>query len=72
MAIVDIVKVKNPSNINPQIHHAVEEENTERVLHECDTQEQAIAWAKSQDHTIRIHRERVRKPSDRHGQYRAP
>ncbi len=72
MAKVDIVKVKNPSNWDPAVHHAVEEEKTERVLHECGTQAEAIAWAVGKGYTVNIHRERVRKPSDRHGQFRKP
>lgn len=71
MAKVDIVKVKNPSNWEPGIHHAVEQEGTERLLHECDTQAQAIAWATNQGYSINIHRERNRKPTDRHGRFRA-
>jgi hypothetical protein len=70
VASVDIVKVKNGPGWTPGEHHAVEEERTERLLHECDTQAQAIAWAKTHGHSIKIHRERNRKPTDRHGQYR--
>lgn len=72
MAKVDIVKVNSPAGWDPRAHHAVEEERTERVLHECDTQAQAIAWATGQNYTINIHRERNRKPTDRHGQFRKP
>ena len=70
MAKVDIVKVKNPTNFDPQAHHAVEEEITEKVLHECGTQAEAMAWAVVKGYTINVHRERNRKPSDRHGQFR--
>jgi hypothetical protein len=70
MAKVDIVRVNSPAGWDPRVHHAVEEERTERVLHECDTQAEAIAWAKSRDYAINIHRERNRKPSDRHGRFR--
>lgn len=71
MKKVDIVKVKNPANWEPTVHHAVEEEKTERVLHECTTQHEAIAWAERNDYSINIHRERNRKPTDRHGRFRA-
>lgn len=67
---VDIVKVKNPANWEPGEHHAVEEEKTERVLHECATQREAIAWAERNGYSINIHRERNRKPTDRHGRFR--
>ncbi|MDM3251826.1 MULTISPECIES: hypothetical protein [Enterobacteriaceae] len=67
---VDIVKVKNPSGWTPGIHHAVEEEKTEKLLYECDTQQQAIAWAKNKEYEINIHRERNRKPTDKHGRFR--
>jgi hypothetical protein len=72
MAKVDIVKVNSPAGWDPRVHHAVEEERTERVLYECDTQAQAIAWATGRNYTINIHRERNRKPTDRHGQFRKP
>lgn len=72
MEKVDIVRVKNPANFDPQTHHAVEEEKTERVLHECDTQKQALDWAASKGYTVNVHRERNRKPTDRHGQFRKP
>jgi hypothetical protein len=39
-------------------------------LHETDTQADAIAWAARNGHTVKVHRERNRKPSDKHGQYR--
>ncbi len=70
MSKVDIVKVKNPNNWEPGIHHAVEEEKTERLLFECDTQADAISWANRNGHTVNIHRERNRKPTDRHGRFR--
>jgi hypothetical protein len=67
MASVHIVKI-NKGSIS---YHIVEEEKTENVLHECDTQEEAIDWAEDNDHTYEIHRERNRKPGDKHGQFRA-
>lgn len=67
---VDIVKVKSPAGWTPNIHNAVEEEKTENILHECDTQQQAIAWAENKGYEINIHRERNRKPADKHGQFR--
>lgn len=72
MAKVDIVKVNSPAGWNPRLHHVVEEERTERVLHECDTQAQAISWAKENGNAVNVHRERNRKPTDRHGQFRKP
>jgi hypothetical protein len=70
MGKVDIVKITNPSNWEPGVHHAVEEEGTERLLFECDTQKEAISWATLNRHSINIHRERNRKPTDRHGRFR--
>lgn len=70
MAKVDIVKVINPTSWTPSAHHAVEQEKTRIVLHECDTQSSAINWAKSNGYEINIHRERNRKDSDKHGQFR--
>ena len=70
MAKVDIVKVQNTANVDPQIHHAVEEEKTEKLLYECDTQKQALEWATSKGFTVNVHRERNRKPTDRHGRFR--
>jgi hypothetical protein len=71
MGRVDIVKVANPSNWEPGVHHAVEEERTERLLFECDTQSEAISLANHNGHSIiNIHRERNRKPTDRHGRFR--
>ena len=68
MAKVHIVKVKSSTNYT---HHAVEQENTRKVLHECDTQGAAIDWAKNNGYEIiDIHRERNRKDSDKHGQFR--
>lgn len=69
---VDIVRVKNPAGWTPNPHHAVEEEKTERLLFECDTQQQAFDWAHRNGHTVNVHRERNRKPSDKHGQFRKP
>jgi hypothetical protein len=66
MASVDIVKIKAVNGS----YHAVEEDGTGRILHTCETQADAITWAKSHYHTIGIHRERNMKSSDRHGQYR--
>jgi len=70
MAKVDIVKVKSSTNWTPSTHHAVEQENTGKVLHECDTQSAAMGWAKNHGYEINIHRERNRKDSDKHGQFR--
>jgi hypothetical protein len=73
MARVDIVKVNSPADWTPRVHHAVEEERTEKLLYECDTQAEAIRWATLNGHTpVNIHRERNRKQSDRHGQFRKP
>ena len=69
---VDIVRVKNPVGWTPNPHHAVEEERTETLLFECDTQQQAISWAQSHGFAVNVHRERNRKPTDRHGQFRKP
>lgn len=71
MAKVDIVKVNSPVGWAPRTHHAVEQEKTEKVLYECDTQADAINWATRNGDTVNIHRERNRKPGDRHGQFRA-
>ncbi|WP_155625927.1 hypothetical protein [Burkholderia vietnamiensis] len=70
MKKVDIVKVKSPVGWEPNPHHAVEEEKTENILFECDTQAQAKAWALASGFEINIHRERNRKPADRHGRFR--
>jgi hypothetical protein len=70
-AKVDIVRVNNPANWEPGTHHAVEEEGTERLLFESASQDEAISWAKQQGLEINIHRERNRKPGDRHGRFRA-
>jgi hypothetical protein len=70
VAKVDIVKVKNPANVDPGVHHAVEQELTEKLLFECDTQREAISWATKNGYEINIHRERNRKPTDRHGRFR--
>lgn len=67
---VDVVKVKSPSGWTPNIHHVVEEEGTKRVIFECDTQQQAIDWTVKCGFTVNIHRERNRKESDQHGQFR--
>lgn len=68
---VDIVKVTSPEGWTPRIHHAVEEEGSGNILFESSTQEQAITWARNNGHTIlNVHRERNRKPADRHGQFR--
>lgn len=70
MARVDIVRVQNPENIDPPIHHAVEQEVSGTLLFECDTESQAISCAKSSGYEINIHRERNRKPGDKHGCFR--
>lgn len=70
MARVDIVRVQNPENFDPPVHHAVEQEVTGTSLFECDTEGEAISWAKSNSYEINIHRERNRKPGDRHGRFR--
>ncbi len=67
---VDIVKVVNPAGWTPNPHHAVEEENTERLLFECHTQADAESWAKIAGFAVNLHRERNRKPADKHGQFR--
>ena len=72
MANVHIVKIKNGSDS----YHVVEEEKAEEeetgeFLHECDTQEEAIDWAETENHTVKVHRERNRKPTDKHGQFRS-
>ena len=69
---VDIVKVHNPAGYTPNPHHAVEEEKTERLLFECDTQKQAMDWAHNNGYAINVHRERNRKQGDKHGQFRKP
>jgi len=69
-AKVDIVKVINGPDYTPTVHHAVEQEGTGALLFECDTQEEAIEWAEEQNYDYSIHRERNRKPTDNHGQYR--
>ncbi|GKX45200.1 hypothetical protein SOASR015_42340 [Pectobacterium carotovorum subsp. carotovorum] len=67
MANVHIVKINSGSDS----YHVVEEENGGGFLFECDTQKDAIDWAEDNEHTYEIHRERNRKPSDQHGQFRA-
>ena len=67
MATVHIVKINNKSDS----YHIVEEEETGDLLHECDTQKEAIDWAVDNGHTYKIHRERDRKPTDEHGQFRS-
>jgi hypothetical protein len=69
---VDIVKVNNPPGWTPNPHHAVEEEKTEKLLFECATQKEAVDWAARNGFSINVHRERNRKPTDRHGQFRKP
>ena len=67
MASVDIVRIKA---VNGQ-YHAVEQDGTQFILKTCETQNEAIVWARSNGHTVvNIHRERNMKASDRHGQYR--
>lgn len=68
---VDIVRVKNPGGYTPNLHHAVEEEVTGKLLFQCDTQKEAEGWALRCGFEINIHRERNRKLSDTHGQFRA-
>lgn len=63
---VDIVRIKAVNGA----YHAVEEDKTSAILHTCDTQAEAIDWARSKGRTVNIHRERNMKSSDRHGQYR--
>lgn len=70
MAKVDVVKVKNSADWSPAEHHAVEQEDTGKLLFQCDTQAEAIKWAKAQGYDINVHRERNRKSSDSHGQFR--
>ncbi|WP_442798050.1 hypothetical protein [Pantoea vagans] len=70
MSTVHIVKVISPEGWTPVSHHAVEEEGTEKLLFECSLQEEAIEWAKSKKYTYEIHRERNRKSTDKHGQFR--
>lgn len=70
MARVDIVKIKNPDDFDPPAHHAVEQEVSGNLLFECSTEREAIEWAKQQGYEINIHRERNRKPTDRHGRFR--
>ena len=67
---VDIIKVKNPVGWTPNPHHAVEEEGTEKLLFECSTQKEAENWALACGFSINIHRERNRKSTDKHGQFR--
>lgn len=67
---VDVVKVKNGAGWTPGQHHAVEEEGTHKLLFECETQKEAIDWTVKCGFSINVHRERNRKPTDRHGQYR--
>jgi hypothetical protein len=50
----------------------VEEEKTEKLLFECATQKEAVDWAARNGFSINVHRERNRKPTDRHGQFRKP
>lgn len=63
---VHIVKIKSGSSE----YHIVEEENSGKFLFKCDTQKQGIDWAISCGFTYEIHRERNKKPSDQHGQFR--
>lgn len=70
MSRVDIVQVNNGNHYVPDTHYAVEEERTERLLHECATQAETINWATRNGYTINIHRVRSRKPTDRHGRFR--
>lgn len=63
---VDIVRVKAVNGA----YHAAEEDITSNILYTCDTQADAITWARSKGRTVNIHRERNMKSSDRHGQYR--
>ncbi|WP_152605867.1 hypothetical protein [Dickeya undicola] len=63
---VHIVKIKDGSDS----YHIVEEENSGKFLFKCDTQKQGIDWAISCGFTYEIHRERNKKPSDQHGQFR--
>ena len=67
---VHIIKVNNPAGWTPNSHHAVEEEDTARLMFECGTQQEAISWAILCGFTYEIHRERNRKPTDQHGQFR--
>jgi hypothetical protein len=69
---VDVVKVKSPVGWTPNPHHAVEEEKTENILFECHTQEDAKNWALKCGFAINVHRERNRKQTDKHGQFRKP
>jgi hypothetical protein len=66
MREVDIVRIKA---VNGQ-YHAVEEDHTQIILHTCETQADAISWARINGRKINIHRERNMKPTDKHGQYR--
>jgi len=70
MPKVHIVKVNSPSGWTPNTHHAVEEEGTGRLLFECGTQQDAINWTIRCGFMYEIHRERNRKPTDKHGQFR--
>lgn len=70
MSTVHIVKVKSPEGWTPGSHHAVEEEGTGKLLFECSLQQEAIEWAESNEYTYEIHRERNRKLTDKHGQFR--
>lgn len=70
MEKVDIVKVNNPTNFDPGMHHAVEQEVTGKLLFECATQKEAISWATDKGYAINVHRERARLPGDGHGRFR--
>ncbi|MDI6539918.1 hypothetical protein QMA77_23675 [Pantoea ananatis] len=65
---VHIVKINNGSDH----YHIVEEEGSSsgEFSFECDTQKEAIDWALSCHLKYEIHRERNRKPGDKHGQFR--
>jgi hypothetical protein len=69
---VDIVRVNNPVGYAPNQHHAVEEERTENLLYECHTQREAEDWALRCGFTVNVHRERNRRSTDKHGQFREP
>ncbi|MEI7174741.1 hypothetical protein [Pectobacterium carotovorum] len=71
MANVDIVQVENGEEWDPKTHYAVEVEVTGKILFESRTQKEAIDWAESKNHTVKIHRVRNREDKDQHGQYRA-
>ena len=66
MSRVDIVKI----TVDIGFYHAVEQEDTGKILHTCDTQADAIKFAKDNGHTVNIHRERKMKATDKHGRFR--